>query len=123
MDKIVYEDLLGSPDDEVTSGLQLNLTKVERYLHGPVATMSNVGESVDVPMHDLDSVQIHLFNLTDSWNVRTPHKVLVSATTAVTAMSEMSPGGALMPGFQEQSLARKFYYILFCFFLKIFLCV
>uniref|UniRef100_A0A1L8DH93 General transcription factor IIH subunit 1 n=1 Tax=Nyssomyia neivai TaxID=330878 RepID=A0A1L8DH93_9DIPT len=107
MDKIVYEDLLGSPDDEVASaGLQLNLTKVERYLHGPVATMSNVGESVDVPMHDLDSVQIHLFNLTDSWNVRTPHKVLVSATTAVTAMSEMSPGGALMPGFQEQSLAQ-----------------
>ncbi|XP_055692887.1 general transcription factor IIH subunit 1 [Lutzomyia longipalpis] len=111
MDKIVYEDLMGNPEDDEAANaekMQLNLTKVERYLHGPVAASSTPGggSDGDVPMLDLDSVQIHLFNLTDSWNARTPHKVLVSATSAVNALSELSPGGALMPGFQEQSLAQ-----------------
>uniref|UniRef100_A0A6B2EJP2 General transcription factor IIH subunit 1 n=1 Tax=Phlebotomus kandelakii TaxID=1109342 RepID=A0A6B2EJP2_9DIPT len=113
MEKIAFEDLQGVPSGSQEGGggessgakMQLNLTKVERYLHGPVPVAGNNAES-DEPMQDLDSVQIHLFNLTDSWNTRTPHKVLVSATSAVNALSELSPGGALMPGFQEQSLAQ-----------------
>jgi len=63
---------------------------------------------------DLDSVQSQILNEIESWNTRTPHKVLVSATAAVNALGELSPGGALMRGFQEQSLARK----LFCLFKK-----
>lgn len=114
MEKIAFEDLQGCPGDgtDVMQGAktQLNLTKVERYLHGPVPVTGSNSVDVDEPMQDLDSVQIHLFNLTDSWNTRTPHKVLVSATSAVNALSELSPGGALMPGFQEQTLARKYHF-------------
>ena len=33
---------------------------------------------------------------------------LVSPAVAVSALGELTPGGALMKGFQEESLARKF---------------
>lgn len=58
-------------------------------------------------LQDLESVQYQIFQNTNLWSQRTPHKVLVSATSAVNALGELSPGGALMRGFQEQSLARK----------------
>ncbi|XP_059607827.1 general transcription factor IIH subunit 1 [Phlebotomus argentipes] len=106
MEKIAFEDLQGDPSGVEAVKTQLNLTKVERYLHGPVPAGGGAGEAEEQPMQDLDSVQINLFNLTDSWHARTPHKVLVSATSAVNALGALSPGGALMPGFQEQSLAQ-----------------
>ncbi|GAB0087797.1 General transcription factor IIH subunit 1 [Sergentomyia squamirostris] len=107
IEKIMYEDLEGELGDETRGAkMQLNLTKVERYLHGPVPVSGGSLSEMEAPMPDIDSVQIDLFNLTDSWNARTPLKVLVSATSAISAMSELSPGGALMPGFQEQSLAQ-----------------
>lgn len=108
LEKIRYDDL--EDDETISNGpSQLNLVKVERYLHGPVPVAQC--ESVD-DTHHLDSVQYQLLNETNSWSIRTPHKVLVSATAAVNALGELSPGGALMRGFQEQSLARKLEYII-----------
>lgn len=81
--------------------------KVERYLHGPVP-INNTTEVIDTDPQDLTYVQDQIMQDTEMWGARTPHKVLVSATSAVNALGELSPGGALMRGFQEQSLARKF---------------
>lgn len=36
-----------------------------------------------------------------------PSRALISPAAAVSALGELSPGGALMRGFQEQSIARK----------------
>lgn len=119
--KITYDDL--DADDSqsqaaaAASSSQLQLAKVERYLHGPVPSSSggsgtnhehNSGGGGDDKQMDLNATQYHVMQDTQSWNARTPHKVLVSATAAVNALGELSPGGALMRGFQEQSLARKF---------------
>ncbi len=103
LEKIRYDDL--ESDEQIAKGpSQLNLMKIERYLHGPIPVAHN--ELVE-DGHQLESVQYQLLNEINGWSTRTPHKVLVSATAAVNALGELSPGGALMRGFQEQSLARK----------------
>lgn len=113
LEKIHYDDLEDDSDSS-KDAKQLNLTKIERYLHGPVpSTVGGVGNSSgyhdpqsDYGLHDLESVNGYIVQNTSSWNNRTPHKMLVSATAAVGALGELSPGGALMRGFQEQSLAQ-----------------
>lgn len=102
LEKISYDDL-GTDDSATTGPVQLNLAKVERYLHGPIP-MSQV-ENAEEPM-ELEGTQYRILQDTETWNTRTPQKVLVSATSAVNALGELSPGGALMRGFQEQSLAQ-----------------
>lgn len=107
LEKIRYDDL--ESDEQISKGpSQLNLVKVERYLHGPIPVAHY--ELAD-DTHQLDAVQYQLLNDINGWSTRTPHKVLVSATAAVNALGELSPGGALMRGFQEQSLARKFLFL------------
>lgn len=104
-EKITYDDL--ATDDTASKGpTQLNLAKVERYLHGPVP-MTHTSEQYEKPM-ELETTQYHIIQERNTWSSRKPQKVLVSATAAVNALGELSPGGALMRGFQEQSLARKF---------------
>lgn len=51
---------------------------------------------------------------TKQWQTgRQPSSALVSPAAAVGALGELSPGGALMRGFQEQSLARKKQFLVF----------
>lgn len=112
-DKIFYEDL-GDPHIDFNEPLnamngkeivndKLNLTKVERYLHGP---MSNINMDTNENLKDLEEVQHTIQSNTESWSQRS-NKALVSVTAAVNALVELSPGGALMRGFQDQSLERK----------------
>lgn len=48
-----------------------------------------------------------LQDIRQQWSSRQPSSALVCPTAAVGALGELSPGGALMRGFQEQSLGRK----------------
>lgn len=123
MEKIAFEDLEDDPVEKATV-TQLNLTKVERYLHGPVPATTNHSstDDDDEPDVDMNTVCSQLARNTEAWEQRTPYKALVSANGAVHALGELSPGGALMRGFQEQSLARKetlfyFFLLLLIFFL------
>lgn len=112
IEKIHYEDL-GEPQVETDGSLSseakqksqhINLSKVERYLHGP---MPSSGYEIHEDPRRMEEVQYQLLRSTENWNQRVPHKVLVSSTAAVNALGELSPGGALMRGFQEQSVGRK----------------
>lgn len=141
-EKCFYDDLSADdPDAAAVAGSQLELSKVERYLFGPTTNAghgssgtgagsggqqqqqqqqqqsgkSAAGNAAAAPLLDVASAAYGMLQERDAWNARTPHKVLVSATAAVNALGELSPGGALMRGFQEQSLAREY---LFNFRLK-----
>ena len=100
--KITYEDL-DSPSASSSGGPSLSLSKVERYLHGPMPD-SNVEQ---LNPNEASSVLRGVLQETRQWQSRHPSTSLVTPAAAVGALGELSPGGALMRGFQEQSLARK----------------
>lgn len=113
IEKIHYEDL-GEPlietadiidsSKKFNKSRELSLAKEERYLHGP---MPITGYDMHEDPSRMEEIQYHLMRATENWTQRTPHKVLVSPTAAVNALGELSPGGALMRGFHEQSVGRK----------------
>lgn len=59
---------------------------------------------------DISSVCTKMAKESECWSIHkkqvTP--VLVNPANAVSALGELTPGGALMKGFQEESLAREF---------------
>lgn len=101
-EKITYEDLDTPDDNKSSSKLHLNLSKVERYLQGPI--QGSTHESIS--SSDVLTVSRRLQNEVRNWHQRQPSSALVSPAAAVGALGELSPGGALMRGFQEQSLAQ-----------------
>uniref|UniRef100_A0A182TY83 General transcription factor IIH subunit 1 n=1 Tax=Anopheles melas TaxID=34690 RepID=A0A182TY83_9DIPT len=116
--KITYDDLEGE-EDERSRVKQLNLTKIERYLHGPVPAAGGSAGGHDASLsghpkrggdgslHDFETTHAMILEAANgTWSNRTPHKLLVSPAAAVSALGDLSPGGALMRGFQEQSLAQ-----------------
>lgn len=109
-EKISYDDLGGdgaANGDEVDGSqkaCQLNLQKIERYLHGPLPTAA-AATSTD----NINTMEQTGAGITESlhlWRKRTPQTLLINAKAAVNALGELSPGGSLMRGFQEQSLAQ-----------------
>lgn len=106
-EKIRYDDLEDedSTDMEKTKVTELNLVKVDRYLHGPLPSVLHINDLTD-EIHSMDETQNQILKSLDMWNMRTPQKVLVNPKAAVNALGELSPGGALMRGFQEQSLSQ-----------------
>ncbi|XP_026477934.1 general transcription factor IIH subunit 1 [Ctenocephalides felis] len=112
IEKITYDDLSKDPDENKRTAT-LNLTKVDRYLHGPVplnpsdtagCASTSSGASLDV--ESSSDVTQQLQQQCSTWSSRLPQRMLVNPTAAVSALGELSPGGALMRGFQEQSLAQ-----------------
>ncbi|KAL3266138.1 hypothetical protein HHI36_010323 [Cryptolaemus montrouzieri] len=105
MEKITYEDLESNDNNKDNANIQLNLSKVERYLHGPMPdTLLD-----HINPNEGSSILRSVFQEAKQWNVgqiRHPSHNLVSPAAAVGALGELSPGGALMRGFQEQSLAQ-----------------
>lgn len=109
-EKIRYDDLENASDAIETNGTagsapELNLVKVDRYLHGPLPTVPNAIDGVE-ELNDIETTQENVMKSTETWSARTPQKVLVNPKAAVNALGELSPGGTLMRGFQEQSLSQ-----------------
>ncbi|RZC33328.1 general transcription factor IIH subunit 1 [Asbolus verrucosus] len=100
--KITYDDLDTGNDNSNVSGTSLNLSKVERYLHGPMPDSS----IEQLNPNEASTVLRGVLQETRQWQSRHPTSSLVSPAAAVGALGELSPGGALMRGFQEQSLAQ-----------------
>ncbi|XP_017133170.1 general transcription factor IIH subunit 1 [Drosophila elegans] len=112
MEKIHYEDL-GEPlmegdddaahGDKVTKSKQFELSKVERYLNGPV--QNSMYDSHNDPM-SLEEVQYKLVRNSESWLNRNVQRTFICSKAAVNALGELSPGGSMMRGFQEQSAGQ-----------------
>lgn len=58
--------------------------------------------------NEIASVSRNMHQELKQWRSRMPTASLMGACAAVGALGELSPGGALMRGFKEQSLARMF---------------
>ncbi|KAF6200279.1 hypothetical protein GE061_006582 [Apolygus lucorum] len=104
-DKITYDDL----ENTETSApvVKLNLTKVERYLQGPVssedATVQPVTES-DLPL--LAQALVRLKDEVANYPLHSSNHMLVAPAIAVNALGELTPGGALMRAHHDDSLAE-----------------
>lgn len=55
--------------------------------------------------NEVASVCRNVMEQTKQWTGRQTQNTLVNPAAAVSALGELSPGGALMRGFQQQSLA------------------
>lgn len=109
-EKIRYDDLENNGDAIEMNGTgapaaELNLVKVDRYLHGPLPTVPMSNDAME-ELNDIETTQTQVMKSTETWSARTPQKVLVNPKAAVNALGELSPGGTLMRGFQEQSLSQ-----------------
>ncbi|CAH0560249.1 unnamed protein product [Brassicogethes aeneus] len=100
LETLNYEDL-GDEVEESGKQTQLSLSKVERYLHGPMP--DTVREHVSHA--EASNAAKSAVQESRQWNSRHSSS-LVSPAAAVSALGELSPGGALMKGFQEHSLAQ-----------------
>lgn len=113
VEKLRYDDL-GSAVDEnskengnsnnQTATTELSLLKIERYLHGPIPDIHTNDNNVE--LNSMDATQCHILKSIDVWSTRTPQKLLINPKAAVNALGELSPGGSLMRGFQEQTLSQ-----------------
>lgn len=82
----------------------LYFLKVERYLNCPMQ-IAHLEISTDLSL-----ICSKLAKESDYWTVykKQVTPTLVNPANAVSALGELTPGGALMKGFQEESLAREF---------------
>ncbi|XP_043285675.1 general transcription factor IIH subunit 1 isoform X2 [Venturia canescens] len=106
-EKLVYDDLDGSSETKTNVSAPLNLTHVDRYLHGPVPGTI----ATELTSEEMQSTLMHLKRESVNWingnNLpRQPSSSLVSSSAAVSALGELTPGGALMKGFREDNVGQ-----------------
>ncbi|XP_037950791.1 general transcription factor IIH subunit 1-like isoform X2 [Teleopsis dalmanni] len=107
LEKINYDDL-GVPEIAVDGQVSakndafINFSNVERYLHGLVP--NNSQQSYDDPRR-LEEVQYSLKRVASTF-IAHRSRSLMSPTAAINALGELSPGGAIMRAFQDQSVGQ-----------------
>lgn len=111
-EKIKYDDLvadntsdaLNNGNSNQPSASELSLLQIERYLHGPVPE-THIPDGNE-NLNNMEVTQAQILKAAEMWGGRTPQKLLINPKAAVNALGELTPGGALMRGFQEQSLSQ-----------------
>lgn len=94
-EKIELDDLQSNTDSQTSA---LTLAKMERYLHGPTpVTATQYNTSEDILQAD-SSVKDEMI----MWSPRLTQ--VLPASSAVSILGELSPGGALMPGTSQHKL-------------------
>lgn len=110
LEKIQFDDLGTIQDSDSAAPLapnNLNLERLERYLYGPTVASTSTGRnSHQVQEYSADEVDRVIRQNSVEWGQRVPHKQLINPSHAVTALGELSPGGLLMRGYQEQNLSQ-----------------
>ncbi|KAL1116102.1 hypothetical protein AAG570_005597 [Ranatra chinensis] len=104
-EKISYEDLDDKEEPQSRAPAKLNLSKVERYLQGPMAGEGGVDGCVDGGT-DVGMWTNRLRQEVSRWELHSASHAVVHPTTAVAALGELTPGGALMKGYHDDSLAQ-----------------
>ncbi|KAH0550539.1 general transcription factor IIH subunit 1 [Cotesia glomerata] len=104
-EKIAYDDLDESTT-EAALGTPLNLTHVDRYLHGPIAG-SGSNQTTDDLQTTLSLLKREAANWVNGNTLsRQPATSLISPAASVYALGELTPGGALMKGFREDNVGQ-----------------
>lgn len=108
IEKIQYDDLGDNfQSTDVTNGVKnsLNLEKLERYLYGPTPSTSR-DKNIRLAETNVDAIDQMMRRTSTNWTQRVPHKQLLSSSHALNALSELSPGGLLMRGYQDHNLSQ-----------------
>lgn len=107
-EKLIFEDLDSTKDVDVVTAAPLNLTHVDRYLHGPVPG-SGANEATSEELHStMSQLKREAHNWVNGNSLpRQSTLSLVSPAAAVSALGELTPGGALMKGFREDNVGRE----------------
>nr|CAG4642444.1 EOG090X04EN [Evadne anonyx] len=103
IDAVSYDDLESSHENNFT---QLNLSRVERYLNGPTAVAHQPNSTANGSSSlnsDLDGPTFN--SIVDTWMKCDGYNPLdvLKHTSAVAVLGELSVGGSLMRGAQENS--------------------
>ncbi|XP_040575563.1 general transcription factor IIH subunit 1 [Lepeophtheirus salmonis] len=99
-EKLEYEDL--NTKEPYIKIAKLSLTKPERYLNGPTPVLSSSYCTSD----ELSRSRKLLADSLRTWKNTRPPNVL-TASKAVSTLTDLTPGGALMKGSQSQALAES----------------
>jgi len=111
LEKTEYEDLDNEPEKKTAT---LNLAKADRYLSGPTTISSsstlNSGTSgqPDLSPQALIQWRQNLASELQSWSIQGDCKDILTARTAVSALNDLSPGGALMKAARQELLAGQY---------------
>uniref|UniRef100_A0A1B6D7E9 BSD domain-containing protein n=2 Tax=Clastoptera arizonana TaxID=38151 RepID=A0A1B6D7E9_9HEMI len=101
--KINYDDLNANSDLNSHAPSALTLTKVDRYLHGPTPSQSDFRPNTEPTQNAWAKMRKEASCWTNYNHSTVP---LVTPAAAVSALGELTPGGALMKCFHEESLAQ-----------------
>jgi transcription initiation factor TFIIH subunit 1 len=85
----------------------LNLSRVDRYLHGP---MTDTNTSTEIVAERVSPSVLRDLVKTMSVPLGSSHQnatTLITPGQAINAIGELTPGGSLMKGFQHESLAAS----------------
>jgi len=110
-EKVIYDDLNASCDININNGAPLNLTHVNGYLCGPVSKNGNT----ELTSEELVVTLNHLKKEASGWvsgNTLPRQASIVNSAATVLALVELTPGGSLMKGFREESLGRKYIFLI-----------
>lgn len=100
-------DLAGSMNASSSTANKLSLEKLERYFYGPTPSSStSTTSSVKGQEHPSDMVDQMIRQSSHEWGQRVPHKHLLNPLHAVGVLGDLSPGGMLMRGYQDQNLSQ-----------------
>jgi hypothetical protein len=94
---MLYEDLA---NDGQSSYTKLNLTRIDRYLNGPIPDFKTDVVSID----QIKQTAHVMREYNKKWS-NCPR--LLDSVTAVKILGELRPGGALMKGHRTDNTARK----------------
>lgn len=111
IEKIQFDDLgselPGLENSAPSTSTKLTLERLERYLYGPTPSSTGVTNNINKGQeHSSHTVDQMIRQDADDWGKRVPHKQLINPTHAVNALGELSPGGLLMRGYQDQNLSQ-----------------
>lgn len=109
-EKIKYDDLgenITATKESSSSTSSINLDKLEKYLYGSMP----LNQDLAVNNHktkelSMDIVEHTIRNNFKDWNQRITHKQLISPSSAVNVLGELSPGGILMSSYQDHNLSQ-----------------
>ncbi|XP_015927811.1 general transcription factor IIH subunit 1 [Parasteatoda tepidariorum] len=93
--KTEYEDLSENNKQNTST---LNLTKVSRYLSGPIPTLDNEGTSAEEVVMAVNSLNNSIYH----WSTNLPS--VLTPSSAIVALGEVIPGGSLMKNFDGTQL-------------------